>query len=79
MSLFVNPTQFRPGEDLGAYPRDERRDAELAADAGVDLIYAPDASEVYPPGFATTVDVGGPLTVVLDGDPSGAGASTSAA
>jgi pantoate--beta-alanine ligase len=70
MSLFVNPTQFRPGEDLGAYPRDEERDAELAAEAGVDFIYAPDADEVYPPGFATSVEVGGPLTGVLDGDPS---------
>jgi pantoate--beta-alanine ligase len=70
MSLFVNPTQFRPGEDLEAYPRDERRDTELATDAGVDLVYAPGAGEMYPPGFATTVEVGGPLTTVLDGDPA---------
>jgi pantoate--beta-alanine ligase len=69
MSLFVNPTQFRPGEDLEAYPRDEQRDAQLATDAGVDLVYAPGADEVYPPGFATAVEVGGPLTAVLDGDP----------
>jgi pantoate--beta-alanine ligase len=69
MSLFVNPTQFRPGEDLAAYPRDERRDAELAAQAGVDYIYAPEPDAVYPPGFATAVEVGGPLTAVLDGDP----------
>jgi pantoate--beta-alanine ligase len=69
MSLFVNPTQFRPGEDLEAYPRDEQRDAQLATDAGVDLVYAPSAHEVYPPGFATAVEVGGPLTAVLDGDP----------
>ena len=68
MSLFVNPTQFRPGEDLDAYPRDERRDAELATDAGVDLIYAPSADDIYPPGFATVVEVGGPLTEVLEGD-----------
>lgn len=70
MSLFVNPTQFGPGEDLAAYPRDEARDLELAAAAGVDLVYAPEASEVYPPGFATAVEVGGPLTAVLDGEPS---------
>ena len=69
MSLFVNPAQFGPGEDLDAYPRDEARDLELAAEAGVDLVYAPAATEVYPPGFATTVEVGGGLTEVLDGDP----------
>jgi len=69
MSLFVNPTQFGPGEDLERYPRDERRDAELAAAAGVDLIYAPPVGEVYPQGFETTVEVGG-LTEVLCGDPA---------
>lgn len=69
MSLFVNPTQFGPGEDLDRYPRDERRDAELAAEAGVDLIYAPPVEEVYPDGFATSVEVGG-LTEVLCGDPA---------
>ncbi len=69
MSLFVNPAQFRPGEDLDAYPRDERRDADLAETAGVDLLYAPDVADVYPDGFATTVAVGGELTGVLDGDP----------
>jgi pantoate--beta-alanine ligase len=68
MSLFVNPTQFGPSEDLDAYPRDERRDAELAAGAGVDLLFAPSAEEVYPPGFDTKVVVGG-LTDVLDGAP----------
>jgi pantoate--beta-alanine ligase len=70
MSLFVNPAQFRPGEDLAAYPRDEQRDAELAEAAGVDLVYAPDVAEVYPEGFATAVAVGGGLTDVLDGDPT---------
>jgi pantoate--beta-alanine ligase len=70
MSLFVNPTQFRPGEDLDSYPRDEARDARLAAAEGVDLIYAPAVQEVYPDGFATAVEVGGGLTDVLDGDPS---------
>jgi pantoate--beta-alanine ligase len=69
MSLFVNPTQFGPGEDLDRYPRDEERDAELAAETGVDLIYAPGVEEVYPAGFATEVEVGG-LGEVLCGDPS---------
>ncbi len=69
MSLFVNPTQFGPGEDLERYPREEQRDAELAAAAGVDLIYAPPVEQVYPEGFVTTVAVGG-LTEVLCGDPA---------
>jgi pantoate--beta-alanine ligase len=69
MSLFVNPAQFGPGEDLDRYPRDEERDAELASEAGVDLIYAPPVAEVYPDGFSTSVAVGG-LTEVLCGDPS---------
>jgi pantoate--beta-alanine ligase len=68
MSLFVNPTQFGPGEDLERYPRDEERDAQLAAEAGVDFVYAPSTEEVYPLGFATVVEVEG-LTEVLDGDP----------
>ena len=70
MSLFVNPTQFRPEEDLAAYPRDEARDAELAAAAGVDVVYAPAAEDVYPPGFATSIEVSGGLVDVLDGDPA---------
>jgi pantoate--beta-alanine ligase len=69
MSLFVNPAQFGPAEDLDAYPRDEPRDLELAEAEGVDLVYAPDADEVYPPGFASSVAVEGELTDVLDGDP----------
>jgi pantoate--beta-alanine ligase len=69
MSLFVNPAQFGPSEDLDAYPRDEARDLEMAADAGVDLVFAPAVEEVYPAGFATSVEVGGGLTDVLDGDP----------
>ncbi|MEA2299083.1 MAG: pantoate--beta-alanine ligase [Solirubrobacteraceae bacterium] len=59
MSLFVNPTQFDSGEDLAAYPRDERRDAALAEEAGVDILFAPAPAEVYPDGFATTVTVAG--------------------
>jgi pantoate--beta-alanine ligase len=70
MSLFVNPAQFRPGEDFEAYPRDEARDLRLAEAEGVDLVYAPAVEEVYPEGFATTVEVGGGLTDVLDGDPA---------
>ncbi len=69
MSLFVNPTQFGPGEDLERYPRDEERDLQLAGEAGVDFVYAPPVEEVYPEGFATAVAVGGNLTEVLDGDP----------
>ena len=68
VSLFVNPAQFGPGEDLHSYPRDEARDAELAEREGVDLLFAPPAEEIYPDGFATTVTVGG-LTDVLDGAP----------
>src|SRR5271156_3576480 len=51
MSLFVNPAQFGPGEDLDRYPRDEERDARLAAEAGVDLLYAPPIEEIYPANF----------------------------
>jgi pantoate--beta-alanine ligase len=69
MSLFVNPAQFGPGEDLERYPRDEGRDAELAGEAGVDLVYAPAVEEVYPEGFSTTVEVAA-VTEVLCGDPS---------
>src|SRR3954453_657831 len=61
MSLFVNPAQFGPGEDLMTYPRDEARDLELAEGTGVDVVYAPPVEEVYPNGFATTVAVGGGL------------------
>ena len=66
VSLFVNPTQFGAGEDLDAYPRDEARDAELAAEQGADLMFAPPLDEVYPPGFDTTVEVHG-LTEILCG------------
>ena len=69
MSLFVNPAQFGSGEDLDAYPRDEPRDARIAAGEGVDVLFAPGPDEVYPDGFDTRVEVGG-LTDVLCGDPS---------
>ena len=74
MSLFVNPAQFGRGEDLESYPRDEARDGELAEREGVDLLYAPPVEEVYPEGFATTVEVGGDLTEVLCGAPGLRGA-----
>ncbi len=73
MSLFVNPAQFRPGEDLDRYPRDEPRDIALAEEAGADLVYAPSVEDVYPEGFATTVRVEG-LTAVLCGDEARRGA-----
>jgi pantoate--beta-alanine ligase len=71
-SLFVNPAQFVPGEDFESYPRDERRDAALAGEAGVDLLFAPPPAEVYPQGFATVVEVEG-LTDVLCGAPGSRG------
>jgi pantoate--beta-alanine ligase len=69
VSLFVNPSQFGPSEDLAAYPRDEERDSRLAEEHGVDVLFAPAVGEVYPDGFATTVSVHG-LTEVLDGHPA---------
>lgn len=59
-SIFVNPTQFAAHEDLGSYPRQEARDAELLASAGCHLMFAPNALEMYPDGFVTGVTVGGP-------------------
>ena len=66
-SLFVNPAQFDRPDDLASYPRDERADAELAAAAGVDILFAPDAAEMYPPGYQTWVEVE-ELGRVLEGE-----------
>jgi pantoate--beta-alanine ligase len=72
VSLFVNPAQFDDPGDLRAYPREESRDAALAADAGVDFLFAPPALEVYPRGFATTVSVGA-VAEILEGAHRGRG------
>ena len=65
-SIFVNPTQFGPNEDLAAYPRREAADLAMLRSAGVDLVFMPATAEIYPPGFATTVRVAG-LTDCLCG------------
>ena len=72
VSLFVNPAQFNDAGDLAAYPRSEANDAAEAADLGVDVLFAPPVSEVYPDGFATTVSVAG-LAEVLEGAERGPG------
>ena len=59
-SIFVNPTQFAPGEDYDAYPRTLETDASKLADANCDLLYAPMASDMYPEGFSATLSLGGP-------------------
>ncbi len=66
MSMFVNPTQFGPNEDLARYPRDLDRDARLAEEAGVDLLFAPPAEEMYPVPPSVWVEVDG-LSTVLEG------------
>lgn len=73
LSVFVNPTQFDEASDLAAYPRTEEHDAALAASAGVDVLFAPDAAEMYPRGFATTVSVTGPIAESLEGAHRGRG------
>ena len=70
VSLFVNPTQFGPGEDLDRYPRDEARDLADAEAAGMDVIFVPTAGEMYQPGFDTWVDPG-----ALGSGPRGRGAT----
>jgi pantoate--beta-alanine ligase len=66
VSIFVNPAQFATGEDFERYPRDETRDAQLAEEAGADLVFAPTVEELYPPGFQTWVDVE-KLGAILEG------------
>ncbi len=71
VSLFVNPAQFNDSADLAAYPRSEAQDAAEAAELGVDVLFSPPESEIYPPGFATSVHVKG-LSEILEGAERGA-------
>jgi pantoate--beta-alanine ligase len=66
VSLFVNPAQFGPDEDLARYPRDEEQDAEMAIGADVSVLFVPSVAEMYPVGFDTHVDPGA-LASVLEG------------
>jgi pantoate--beta-alanine ligase len=59
VSLFLNPSQFGANEDLSRYPQDEARDATMAAEAGVDIVFAPSPEEMYPEGYGTWIDVDG--------------------
>jgi len=67
VSVFVNPTQFGPQEDFAAYPRDLDRDLRLLEAEGADVVFAPTAEEIYPPGFGDWVEVRGPLSERLEG------------
>ena len=68
VSIFVNPAQFGPDEDLDRYPRDEERDLALVRDEGADLVFMPPPEEVYPPGFDDWVEVRGPIAERLEGE-----------
>lgn len=72
VSLFVNPAQFNEAGDLATYPRDEQQDRALAEEAGIDYLFAPPVTEMYPEGFATTVSVSG-LSEVFEGVTRGPG------
>jgi pantoate--beta-alanine ligase len=72
VSLFVNPAQFNDAGDLAAYPRNESQDAAEAAELGVDVLFAPPVTEIYPPGFSTSVQVAG-LSEILEGAQRGPG------
>jgi pantoate--beta-alanine ligase len=72
VSLFVNPAQFNEQADLDRYPRDEGRDVALAAEAGVDFLFAPPVGQIYPAGFATTISVAG-VTEAMEGANRGRG------
>lgn len=66
-TIFVNPTQFAPGEDFERYPRDLARDQELVATAGCRWVFAPSTQEMYPEGYATSIDVG-PVAKIFEGE-----------
>jgi pantoate--beta-alanine ligase len=67
VSIFVNPAQFGPREDLSRYPRDLPRDLALLENAGVDYVFTPSAQDVYPPGFASYIEPVGTLVERLEG------------